>query len=224
MKKNVICLVALLIAFLNFPLIKGEELTPAYIPDSKQLYVEMQLDDVVNYKAFVQAIAGYNKMKTKSNHIVTLIDFTKPSTDERLYVFDIEQKKMLYSSHVAHGRNSGENYATSFSNKSGSYKSSLGFFLTENTYYGKHGYSLILHGLEKGINDQAKDRAIVIHGAAYANPSVIEENGRLGRSLGCPALPQLVSDTIISTIKDGSLLYIYANDKDYFKQSRFLAY
>ncbi|MCL2329379.1 MAG: murein L,D-transpeptidase catalytic domain family protein [Bacteroidetes bacterium] len=183
----------------------------------------MQLNDVVNYKAFAQAIAGYNKMGKRNNHIVTLIDFTKPSTDERLYVFDIKRKKMLYSSHVAHGRNSGENYATSFSNKMGSYQSSLGFFLTENTYYGKHGYSLILHGLEKGINDQAKDRAIVIHGAAYANPSVIEGSGRLGRSLGCPALPQSISDTIISAIKDGSLLYIYANDKDYFKQSSFLA-
>jgi len=223
MKRNVICLVTLFISFLNFSLIKGGEFTSAYILDSRLLYIEMQLNDVVNYKAFAQAIAGYNKMGKRNNHIVTLIDFTKPSTDERLYVFDIKRKKMLYSSHVAHGRNSGENYATSFSNKMGSYQSSLGFFLTENTYYGKHGYSLILHGLEKGINDQAKDRAIVIHGAAYANPSVIEGSGRLGRSLGCPALPQSISDTIISAIKDGSLLYIYANDKDYFKQSSFLA-
>ncbi|MDR1729179.1 MAG: murein L,D-transpeptidase catalytic domain family protein [Prevotellaceae bacterium] len=182
----------------------------------------MQLDNIVNYKAFAQAIAGYNKIGTKNSHIVTLIDFSKPSTDERLYVFDIEKKKMLYSSHVAHGRNSGGNYATSFSNKPGSYQSSLGFFLTENAYRGKHGNSLILNGLEKGINDKAKDRAIVIHGAAYADPSVIKGNGRLGRSLGCPALPHSVSDAIISTIKNGSLLFIYANDKDYVKLSSFL--
>ncbi len=212
----------LFVAFLAFSIAKGREISFDYIPDSRLLYVEMQLDGVVDYKAFAQAITGYNKMSTKRNHIVTLIDFSKPSTAERLYVFDIKKKRILHSSHVAHGRNSGENYATSFSNKPGSYQSSLGFFLTENTYCGKHGNSLILKGLEKGINDKAKDRAIVIHGAAYADPSVIEGNGRLGRSLGCPALPQSVSDDIISTIKGGSLLFIYANDKEYARQSRFL--
>ncbi len=222
MRKNIICLVTLFVTFLVFPVVKGKELSFDYIPDSRLLYIEMQLDGIVNYKAFAQAITGYNKISTKSNHIITLIDFSKPSTDERLYVFDIKKKKILHSSHVAHGRNSGGNYATSFSNKPGSFQSSLGFFLTGNTYYGKHGNSLILKGLEKGINDKAKDRAIVIHGAAYADPSVIEGNGRLGRSLGCPALPHSVSNTIISTIKGGSLLFIYANDKDYIKQSSFL--
>jgi hypothetical protein len=222
MRKKIICLVALFAMFLNLSIVKGKELSFDHIPDSRLLYIEMQLDNIVNYKAFAQAIAGYNKIGTKNSHIVTLIDFSKPSTDERLYVFDIEKKKMLYSSHVAHGRNSGGNYATSFSNKPGSYQSSLGFFLTENAYRGKHGNSLILNGLEKGINDKAKDRAIVIHGAAYADPSVIKGNGRLGRSLGCPALPHSVSDAIISTIKNGSLLFIYANDKDYVKLSSFL--
>lgn len=115
----------------------------------------MQLGGVVNFLAFRQAVAGYNLIKQKSKSILTLIDFTKPSTEKRLFVFDMEQKKMLYSSVVSHGKNSGENYATSFSNEVGSYKSSLGFYLTGNTYQGKNGYSLLLDGLEKGINDRA---------------------------------------------------------------------
>jgi len=223
MKKYTIHIVLLLIAFLYSPFLKGANPTSFNAVDYKQLYTEMKLANVVDYKAFKQAITGYNKLNGKSNHIITLIDFTKPSTKERLYVFDIKQKKMLHSSHVSHGRNSGEKYATSFSNKKGSYKSSLGFFMTENTYHGKHGYSLILSGLEKGINDKAKERAIVIHSAAYANPCIIKNTGRLGRSQGCPALPQAVSKSIIDTIKGGSLLFIYANDEDYQKQSRFLS-
>ena len=224
MRKNIICTVLLLITFLYSPCLKGTGSTSLNILNCKQLYIEMQLENVIDYNAFEQAIAGYNKMKEKCNHIVTLIDFTKPSTEKRFYVLDIKQKKMLYLSYVSHGRNSGENYATSFSNRSGSNKSSLGFYLTENTYYGKNGYSLILSGLEKGINDRAKERAIVIHGAAYSNPAIIASNGRLGRSLGCPALPQAVSESIINTIKNGSLLYIYANDENYLNQSRFLSH
>ena len=191
-------------------------------PECMQVYNEMELDDTINYAAFQQAFAGYNKIKNKRKDILTLIDFTKPSTQERLYVIDMKHKKLLYSSHVSHGRNSGENFATSFSNKSGSYKSSLGFYVTENTYQGKNGYSLVLDGLEKGINDKAKERAIVIHGAPYSNPSVIKSSGRLGRSLGCPALPPSVSKEIIDTIKNGSVLYIFANDQKYLTQSSIL--
>jgi len=186
------------------------------------LYNEMNLSHLINYTAFEQAVIGYQKIKGRKKDILTLIDFTKPSTQERMYVLDMKNRRLLYSSHVSHGRNSGGNYATSFSNKSGSYKSSLGFYLTENTYQGRNGYSLILNGLEKGINDKARERAIVIHGAPYANPSVIKSSGRLGRSLGCPALPLAVSKPIIDTIKGGSLLYIYANNHDYIAQSAIL--
>ena len=122
----------------------------------EQLFEEMELGGTVNFIAFRQAVAGYNRIKEKNKPILTLIDFSKPSTEKRFFVFDMEKKKLLYSSVVAHGRNSGENYATSFSNQYGSYKSSLGFYLTENTYQGGNGYSLILNGLEKGINDKAK--------------------------------------------------------------------
>lgn len=189
----------------------------------RQLYVEMELAGVVNYAAFEQAVAGYNKITQKDKEILTLVDFSKPSTEERFYVFDMRHKKLLFSSLVSHGKNSGGNYATSFSNENGSLKSSLGFFLTENTYQGKNGYSLVLNGLEKGINDRAKERAIVIHGAAYSNPSVIASSGRLGRSFGCPALPQSVSKPIINTIKGGSLLFIYANNKNYLSYSPILS-
>lgn len=124
----------------------------------EQLFEEMELGGIVNFIAFRQAVAGYNRIKEKSKPILTLIDFSKPSTEKRFFVFDMEKKQLLYSSVVSHGRNSGENYATSFSNQNGSYKSSLGFYLTENTYQGGNGYSLILNGLEKGINDKAKER------------------------------------------------------------------
>jgi hypothetical protein len=134
----------------------------------------------------------------------------------------MQHKKLLYATHVAHGKKSGENYATSFSNKPGSHKSSPGFYITENTYQGRNGYSLILNGLERGINDMAKQRSIVIHGADYCDASYIDEDGRLGRSFGCPALPQDITEPIIDTIKDGTLLYIYANDKDYLSKSRFI--
>ena len=187
-----------------------------------QLYQEMDLEGKVNYAAFRQAVTGYYRIGERKREVLTLIDFSKPSTQERLYVFDMKAKKMLFSSVVAHGKNSGNNYATSFSNEDGSHKSSLGFYLTESTYQGRNGYSLILEGLEKGINDHARQRAIVMHGAAYANPSVIRQGGRLGRSFGCPAVPQKLCRPIIDAIKGGSVMYIYAAKPDYLAQSSIL--
>lgn len=191
------------------------------LTECRRLYEEIQLEHTVNYAAFEQAITGYKKINERNKRILTLIDYSKPSTEKRLYVIDLDRKRLLFASLVAHGRNSGENYALSFSNENGSYKSSLGFYLTENTYQGKNGYSLVLNGLEKGINDRAKERAIVIHGASYCNPSFLS-TGRLGRSQGCPALPESVSKTIINTIKGGTLLYIYADNKEYLERSRIL--
>lgn len=187
------------------------------------LYHAMQLEGVVNWKAFKLAVTGYNRIKGRKREVLTLIDFSKPSTEKRLYVFDMKHRRMLYSSVVSHGKNSGGNYATSFSNEYGSYKSSLGFYLTASTYQGKNGYSLVLDGLEKGINDRARERAIVVHGAAYADPSVAKRGGRLGRSFGCPALPTSVARPIIDTIKGGSVMYIYAETPSYLAQSSILS-
>lgn len=201
---------------------EGHVCPPSEVDECDGLYASMSLEGVVNKEAFRQAYIGYKKIGSRSRNILTLIDFTKPSTQERLYVFDIDKRKKLYSSLVSHGRNSGGNYATSFSNEYGSCKSSLGFYLTETTYIGKNGYSLLLEGLEEGINDKARARAIVVHGASYANPSVISGGGRLGRSLGCPALPQKVAKTIIDAIKGGSVIYIYADEPKYNAHSKFL--
>lgn len=187
------------------------------------MYETMKLEKHIPYKIFERAFDGYRKINCVNKDILTLIDFTKPSTEERLFVLDMKQKQLLFSSLVSHGKNSGGKYATSFSNENGSHKSSLGFYVTENTYQGRNGYSLVLNGLEKGINDRAKERAIVIHGAAYSNPAVAASSGRLGRSFGCPALPEALCKPIINTIKNGTLLFIYADDPTYLSQSPILA-
>lgn len=186
-----------------------------------QLYSEIGLDGVMSYDLFEKGMKGYDKIDNNSS-IITFIDFTKSSVEKRLFVIDLTHKKLLYNTYVSHGRNSGEMYANSFSNKSGSYQSSLGFYVTKGTYQGKNGYSLRLDGLEKGINDNALERAIVIHGAKYSNPETIKQNGRLGRSLGCPALPTHISKEIIDTIKNGSVLFIYANNSSYREKSLLL--
>lgn len=186
---------------------------------TRKLYDELGLSGLCSYEAFSQAIVGYNSIGNRNKDVLAVIDFTQPSDKERLFVIDLSLKKLLFHTHVAHGRNSGEKYAKSFSNKPGSYQSSLGFYLTDKTYIGANGYSLLLNGIEKGINDKARDRAIVIHGASYADPGFIKAQGRLGRSLGCPALPTSVATPIIDTIKDGALIFIYADDPGYKQKS-----
>ncbi len=167
----------------------------------------------LNYTAFSNALMGYYRLnseeKLKNDSIVTVIDFEKSSKQERLFVINLNQNKVVIKSLVAHGKNTGVEYATKFSNKKFSLQSSTGFYITKNTYYGKHGYSLRLQGMEKGINDNALDRAIVIHSADYATTKFIKKYGRLGRSFGCPALPPKISKKTIELIKEGSLLYIF---------------
>ena len=172
---------------------------------AKNLYNEMKLNGLINYQAFSQAIDGFNKTKNKEKNILTIVDFSLPSTEKRMFVLDLDKKTILLQSYVAHGKNTGDLYAKSFSNKSNSNKSSVGLFLTEGSYNGRNGYSLRLNGLEKGVNDNAKKRNIVVHGADYANPKFIETSGRLGRSLGCFAVPESVNAEIINTIKGKSI-------------------
>lgn len=177
----------------------------------------------IDYEAFANAIEGFNKIENKKDNILTIIDYTKPSTEERFYVIDLKNNKLLYKTHVAHGRNSGENYTIKFSNRPNSYQSSYGFFRTAETYHGGNGYSLRLDGLEPGINDNARDRAIVIHGATYANPrQSYGTNDRLGRSLGCPALPTALNKKVIDTIKNGTLVYAHANESSYAMNSKII--
>ena len=172
------------------------------------------------------ALAGYEILvKEKSINrpeVITIIDFSLQSDRERLWVLDLNQGKVLFHCLVSHGRNSGELMAENFSNTPGSYESSPGFYVTGETYIGKHGLSLALDGLETGINDKARQRAIVIHGADYVSDDFIRTHGRLGRSQGCPAVPVELSEEIIKTIKDGSCLFIYAPTPDYTSNSHII--
>lgn len=182
---------------------------------SVQLYNQLGLDSLgLHENAFRQALKGWEKLKQKGmldrESIMTIADFSQPSTRKRLYVIDMEQGKILFHTYVAHGRNSGKEQAVNYSNKPRSYQSSPGFYRTESTYYGSNGYSLRLKGLEKGINDNADKRAIVMHGADYVSEHLIQGQGYLGRSQGCPAIPVKLTRPIINTIKEGSCLFIYA--------------
>lgn len=176
-----------------------------------------------NESAFKAALKGYQKLKAQGKiqkEILSIIDFNLSSNQERFWVIDMENKKLIFHTLVAHGRNSGNEFANSFSNTEGSYQSSLGFYLTGNIYNGKHGNSLKLLGLERNINDAAFSRGIVIHGADYVSKDFISRYGRLGRSLGCPAVPENICSSLVSTIKEGSCLFIYKKDNNYFAKSQ----
>lgn len=154
--------------------------------------------------------------------LLTIIDYSLPSSRKRLWVIDLEQRRILFNELVAHGKQSGDLSAVSFSNTLGSHKSSLGLFRTADTYRGRHGYSLNLDGLEPGINDRAHDRRIVVHGASYVAPEFVSRHGRLGRSLGCPALDYRVSGRVIDQIKGGGALFAFFPDHDWLDRSAFL--
>lgn len=185
-----------------------------------------QNDSMPQLKSFSDAIKGYSKLKAQGkikNETLTIIDFSLSSTAKRLWVLDMKANKVLFNTVVAHGRNTGGEFATRFSNTNNSNQSSLGFYITDNTYYGKNGLSLFLDGQEKGFNDNARKRYVVIHGAKYSNPDFAKRNGRLGRSLGCPAVPTAVNTAIIKTIKNKSCLFIYHPNKNYHANSKLIS-
>jgi hypothetical protein len=179
------------------------------------LYTECELTDKLDYNIFKSAMDGYNSIEVPQKQLLSIIDYSKPSTEKRFFIIDIKNQKLLYHTLVAHGKRSGYINATKFSNRIGSHKSSLGFFRTGNSYFGKRGYSLQLEGLEKGINDNARSRGIVIHGANYVDEKFISGCGVIGRSWGCPSVSQKISREIIDLLKGGNLLYIYADDELY---------
>ena len=153
---------------------------------------------------------------------LTVIDYSKPSTERRLWVFDLRAKELLYEELVAHGQGSGANMATQFSNTDESHQTSLGLFVTRDTYVGKNGYSLRLDGLDRGVNDRARDRAIVMHGAPYVSQEFVKANGRLGRSWGCPAVSAVVAKKMIDRVKGGGLVFAYYPDREWIKTSKYL--
>ena len=173
------------------------------------------------------SLIAYRKARQQGladKQILTIIDYRKPSSDRRLWVVDVRNGKVLFNTWVSHGKNSGKERATSFSNQPGSLKSSIGVFrTTEKPYFGSNGYSLRLVGLEQGINHNAYKRAIVVHGAWYVDPGVVRKYGQLGRSWGCPAVSESLARPLINTIKENTLVFVYSDDRKWLNNSSFLA-
>lgn len=222
MRKVIIYLIFILI-----PVINNARATET-VPDgilNEDTYATVSLSETgLTRDIFNLAIKGLKKLdsdgKLNNPNIVTIVDYSQSSNKKRLYVIDLKNKKLLFNTFVAHGRNTGEEYAKSFSNDEGSYKSSLGFYITEHPIIGSHtGFSLQIDGVEKGFNDHAVQRAIIIHAAEYATENFIKKHGRLGRSYGCPSLPPEMNKPIIDAIKGGTCLFLYNPNKDYISNS-----
>lgn len=184
--------------------------------------------DTLDFQVFQRAWWGHQKMIRKGRvspekqHLITVIDFRLHSARPRLWVLDMNQSRVVFCDYVAHGQGSGLDYAREFSNRPHSHQSSLGFYLTGEIYKGKHGKSLRLHGLEKGINHRALERAIVLHGADYVSESFIQGQRRLGRSWGCPAVSRNLAPVLIDLIAGGTTLFIYAQDEEYLSRSEWI--
>lgn len=199
--------------------------TSNYGSIAKSIYLALD-NNALSYEAFSFAYLGYKQLLMKEvmekKDILTVIDFNKSSKKERLFIIDLDKQKVIHESLVAHGKNSGWDIPKSFSNVANSNQSSLGFYVTGETYMGKHGLSLKLDGLEEGINDNARKRHIVIHSADYVSDGFIDKVGRLGRSFGCPSLPSKNYEKIIDIIKEKSVIFIYSKQKEYFNTSHYL--
>lgn len=232
-------LLAALFAIVSFVPNLSKEKKPKYISEvavsnnSSEVSVSEKIElvynsldsnhfDIPTIESFSEALEGFYELKENgliTKDVLTIVDFSLSSKQKRFWVIDMVANKIIFNSLVAHGKNSGDDYATNFSNVEESNKSSLGFYATAETYFGQHGLSLKLDGLEKGINDKARKRAVVIHGAEYVSTTFVKNHNRLGRSQGCPALPIDLSKKIIETIKDKSCLFIYHPSRQHSQKS-----
>lgn len=198
----------------------------SFFDEKKSLFDSLDLEQFgLSRNVYEMALKGMTKLRLldKVQHnILTIADFSKPSSTKRLYVIDLDLGQLLFNTFVAHGRNSGQIYAQAFSNKPRSKKSSLGFYVTGSPYFGSNGYSLKLLGVEPGVNSLAAARGIVIHGANYVSEDQISSQGYLGRSQGCPAVPPEINDSLIEAIKEGSCLFIYHPTPSYIHRSSLL--
>ena len=193
------------------------------------IYSELRFENInpLNAEVFRHAYVGFTNLKKSGKlpadaDLLTVCDFSLSSVEKRLWVIDMIEKKILFNSLVAHGKNTGDEFARKFSNTESSFQSSLGFYITEGAYMGSNGYSLKLSGMDEGFNDAAMQRAIVMHGADYVSEDFIRSQRRIGRSWGCPAVPRELAEPIINTIKGQSCLFIYYPDQDYLSASRWL--
>jgi len=194
------------------------------VSQAVMLYSNMKLEKQgLDAKAFEYAWRGYYNLLKKGlirkRTVLSICDFSQSCCSKRMYVIDVQHRKLLFRTYVAHGQNSGEEYATTFSNEPDSYKSSLGFYVTNKVYYGRNGLSLRLSGVDSGYNDLALKRNIVLHGSSYVGDKYMQNFGTLGTSLGCPALPSAISGRIIRAVRDGSCLFIYHPTQQYLENS-----
>ncbi len=211
-------------SFLLAGSVTAEQGTPDWM-NQEMRSIEAQADNI-DQNVLKLSLLAYNHARERgidSKGLLTIIDFSKPSTERRLWVVDLIKSRVLFNTWVSHGKNSGQLMATSFSNQPGSLKSSIGVFVTEEPYTGGLGYALRIRGLERGINDNAYRRSIVVHGAWYADPSIITQYGEIGRSWGCPAVKPDLVRPIVNTIKDNTLIVAYYPDQNWLSHSRFLA-
>ncbi|MBD0331464.1 MAG: murein L,D-transpeptidase catalytic domain family protein [Chitinophagaceae bacterium] len=196
------------------------------IAASTELYDKLQLQSLgLSLEAMQYAYKGYKYLLNKGalhKNLLTICDFSQKSSKKRMYIIDVKNGSVLMNTYVAHGRNSGMDYATKFSNSPQSLQSSLGFYVTKGIYMGKHGLSLKVAGMEKGFNDNAEARAIVVHGAEYIGSSRMHSAAFMGRSFGCPAVPAEVAEQVINTIENGSCLFIYHPSQSYLHGSKIL--
>jgi len=199
----------------------------SFYPEMELIYDSLHLEKIgLKKEAFNYAYTGYKKLEEEGvlnkEGLITICDFSQSSKRKRLYLIDLNECKLLLNTYVAHGRNSGGEYARKFSNRPESRKSSLGFYRTKTTYWGGHGLALTLSGLEPGFNDKAERRKIVLHGSLYIGDNYRRWGKFMGRSFGCPAVPMKQSKILINTIKDGSCLFIYHPSKNYLSGSKIL--
>lgn len=205
----------------------AEKVAPVAFASHKNIYDSLNLGAIgLRKEVFDCAMRGYDNLRQKGklekDEVISIADLSKSSCKKRLYVLDLKKYKLLFNTYVAHGINSGQEFAKQFSNAPESNKTSLGFYETASTYNGKNGYSLHLVGMEKGINDNAYKRDIVLHGADYVNEDLIHAQGYIGRSQGCPAVPEKQHKKIIDKIKNGTCFFIYAEDRNYLRRSALL--
>ena len=248
MKKVLLILVPVLFFATSFYKIESSEKTPTGTPlkvKSQDLLIKEEPKTTAKYaeeiynsigfeninqlqsEVFYKAYLGFTNLKKEgkldeNSHLLTICDFSLSSSEKRLWVIDLTEKKVIFNSLVAHGKNTGEEFAQKFSNTESSLQSSLGFYITESTYNGSNGYSLKLLGMDSGYNDAALHRAIVMHGADYVSEDFIKNQKRLGRSWGCPAVPRALAEPIINTIKGKNCLFIYYPDNQYLSSSKWL--
>lgn len=199
------------------------------VPTSDEIYASINFagSNVLNPEVFKKAYTGFQNLKKagkldEESNLLSICDFSLSSNTKRLWVIDLDSNTVVFNSLVAHGKNTGEEFATRFSNVESSYQSSLGFYITDVTYQGENGYSLKLLGMDNGYNDAALKRAIVMHGADYVSDNFAAQHKRIGRSWGCPAVPREIAQTLIDTIKEKSCLFIYYPDEQYLSSSKWL--